>query len=65
MVWWLEIPAVTYCRAQIAQVSDPRLEQSEARLRELLKLNQDNHNTCHMIQVLTLLALVCKQAKPR
>ena len=61
MVWWLEIPAVTYCRAQIAQASDPRLEQAEARLRELLKLNQDNHNTCHMIQVLTLLALVCKQ----
>ncbi len=61
MVWWLEIPAVTYCRAQIAHASDPRLEQSEARLRELLQLNQDNHNTCHMIQVLTLLALVCKQ----
>ena len=61
MVWWLENPAVTYCRAQIAQASDPRLEQAEAKLRELLKLNQDNHNTCHMIQVLTLLALVCNK----
>jgi len=61
MVWWLEIPVVTYCRGMIAQGSPQRLEESETMLRELLQLSQDNHNTCHMIQVITLQALVFKK----
>ena len=61
MVWWLEIPVVTYCRGMIAQGSHQRLEASESMLRELLQLNQENHNTCHMIQVITLQALVLKK----
>lgn len=61
MVWWLEVPVVTYCRAMIAQGSHQRLEASESMLRELLQSNQDNHNTCHMIEILALLALVCKK----
>jgi LuxR family maltose regulon positive regulatory protein len=59
MVWWLEIPAVTYCRGLIANGSKDALEKGEARLHEILRLNQDNHNTCHTIQVLTLLSLAC------
>jgi len=59
MIWWLEIPALTHCRALIAHGSDTSLEKAEARLHELLRLNQDNHNTCHTIQVLTLLSLAC------
>ena len=59
MIWWLEIPAVTHCRALIAHGSDTSLEKAEARLHELLRLNQDNHNTCQTIQVLTLLSLAC------
>ncbi|MEN8691601.1 MAG: LuxR C-terminal-related transcriptional regulator, partial [Desulfobacterales bacterium] len=59
MVWWLEIPAVTHCRALIAHGSNDSLKKAESRLHELLRLNQANHNTCHTIQVLTLLSLVC------
>ena len=40
------------------------MKQSEAELRQLLQLNQDNHNICHMIQILVLLAMVWeKQAR--
>jgi LuxR family maltose regulon positive regulatory protein len=63
MVWWLEIPAVTHCRALIADGSKAALEKGEARLHEILRLNQDNHNTCQAIQVLTLLSLACVKRK--
>ena len=58
MVWWLEIPAVTHCRALLAEGSDESLEKAETKLRELLQLNQDNHNTCHTIHIMPLLAMV-------
>ena len=58
MVWWLEIPAVTHCRALLAEGSDESLEKAEIKLRELLRLNQDNHNTCHTIHIMPLLAMV-------
>jgi LuxR family maltose regulon positive regulatory protein len=61
MVWWLEIPAVTHCRLLLAEGSNQSLEKTEAKLRELLQLNQDNHNTCQMIQIMPLLALACKK----
>ena len=61
MVWWLEIPAVTHCRVLLAEGSDRSLKECEAKLRELLQLNQDNHNTCHMIQIMVLLALACEK----
>ena len=58
MIWWLEIPAVTHCRALLAEGSDESLEKAETKLGELLQLNQDNHNICHMIQMMPLLAMV-------
>ncbi|MCJ7542328.1 MAG: response regulator [Desulfobacterales bacterium] len=58
MVWWLEIPAVTRCRALLAKGSHESLEKAEIKLRELLQLNQDNHNTCHTIHILPLLVMV-------
>ncbi len=61
MVWWLEIPAVTHCRALLAEGSDESLEKAEIKLRELLQLNHDNHNTCHMIHIMPLLALALKK----
>jgi LuxR family maltose regulon positive regulatory protein len=57
MVWWLEISAVTHCRALIAEGSKESLEKSETKLGEILQLNKDNHNTCYMIQIMPLLAL--------
>ena len=58
LVWWLEIPAVTYCRALLAEGSDAGLKNAENKLQEYLQLNQDNHNTCQMIGILALLAMV-------
>ncbi len=58
MLWWLEIPAVTHCRALLAQGSDESLEKAETQLGELLQLNQDNNNICQTIQMMPLLAMV-------
>ncbi|MFH1300377.1 MAG: LuxR C-terminal-related transcriptional regulator [Planctomycetota bacterium] len=58
MVWWLEIPAVTHCRALLADGSEESFEKAETTLGELLQLNQDNHNTCQTIQMMPLLAMV-------
>jgi LuxR family maltose regulon positive regulatory protein len=57
---WLEIPAITHCRVLIAEGSDTGLEQAEKRLQEYLKMNRDNHNTRAIIEILSLLSLVCK-----
>jgi hypothetical protein len=61
MAWWLEIPAVTHCWALLAEGSDESLKKAERKLQELLQLNQDNHNTCHMIHIMPLLALAYKK----
>jgi LuxR family maltose regulon positive regulatory protein len=58
MLFWLEIPVLTHCRALLAEGSDASLEEAEKRLQEYLQLNQDNHNTCQMIGVSVLLAMV-------
>jgi LuxR family maltose regulon positive regulatory protein len=58
MVWWLEIPTVTYCRALLAEGTETALRRAAETLDECLARNQANHNTCHTIGVLTLLALV-------
>jgi LuxR family maltose regulon positive regulatory protein len=58
MIWWLEIPAVTYCRALHAKGSEASLKEAEKNLGEYLHLNHDNHNTCQMIQISALLAAV-------
>ncbi len=57
MLFWLEIPVVTHCRALLAKGSDASLSKAEKKLRELLQLNEDNHNTLHMIHVMSLLAV--------
>jgi len=58
MVWWLEIPALSYCRALLAEETAESLKEAEKRLQEHLQLNQSQHNTCQMIHVMPLLALV-------
>jgi LuxR family maltose regulon positive regulatory protein len=57
---WLEIPAITQCRVLIAEGSDAGLGQAEKRLQEYLKMTLDNHNTRAIIEILSLLSLVCK-----
>jgi LuxR family maltose regulon positive regulatory protein len=61
MIWWLEIPAVTYCRALIAEGIDESLGEAEKRLLTLLQLNEDNHNSLQMMGIMTLLALCLRK----
>jgi LuxR family maltose regulon positive regulatory protein len=63
MVWWLEIPAVTHCRHLITEGTRANLETAEAHLRDLLRVMCSNHNDCQMIQMLPLLAVVCRGLK--
>jgi LuxR family maltose regulon positive regulatory protein len=59
MLWWLDIPSVTRCRALIAEGSPGSLAEAEARLHEYVGMNEAHHNTCQLIYVLSLLALAC------
>jgi LuxR family maltose regulon positive regulatory protein len=57
MAIWLEVPAITRCRALLAEGSDNCLQEGEKKLNELLSLNQTHHNTCQMIGIMALQAL--------
>ena len=61
MVWWLEIPLITYCRVLLAEGSDKSLEKTGDTLQELLRQNRANHNVCHLIQIMPILAMVYKK----
>jgi LuxR family maltose regulon positive regulatory protein len=61
MIWWLEIPAVTHCRVLLAKETEASLQEAEEKLREHLDQNKANHNTCHMIHIMPLLALAYKK----
>jgi LuxR family maltose regulon positive regulatory protein len=61
MVRWIEIPAVTYCRALLAEGSAQSLQDARVRLQKLLQTNQANHNILHSISTLSLLAIVHHQ----
>jgi LuxR family maltose regulon positive regulatory protein len=64
MIWWLEIPAVTYCRALIDRGGKQALENGEKLLKQFLQMNKDNHNVCQQIQIMPLLSLVyCRQKR--
>jgi LuxR family maltose regulon positive regulatory protein len=61
MVWWLEIPRISYCRALLADGRQISLEEAAVSLQELLLQNEANHNICQMIHGMVLLALVYKK----
>jgi LuxR family maltose regulon positive regulatory protein len=64
MLWWLDIPAISHCRALIAEGSPTGVAHAESKLRELVKTNEAHHNTIQLITILTLLAVACeKQGK--
>ncbi len=54
MLWWLENPDVSYCRALLSEDSVESLEEAATRLEELLVTNRANHNVCQSIQILAL-----------
>ncbi len=64
MIWWFEIPCITYCRLLVAEGSSGNLTEAEERLREYAAMNEGHHNICQLIQILPLLAMACgKQGK--
>jgi len=64
MLWWLEVPCVTRCRALIAEGSAESLREAEEKLREYAEMNEAHHNTCQLIGIQALLATACeKQGK--
>ena len=61
MVWWLEIPRISYCRALLADGSQMSLEEAADRLEEILEQNDANHNICQMLQTMPILAIAYKK----
>ncbi len=63
MLWWIEVPSVTYCRALIYEGSENSLIEAEKKLNGLIKLNEVHHNIYHIIDLLILKAILkMKQA---
>jgi LuxR family maltose regulon positive regulatory protein len=64
MLWWLDIPSITHCRALIAEGARDGLLEAETRLLGLVETNDAHHNRFQLISILTLLAMVFeKQAR--
>jgi LuxR family maltose regulon positive regulatory protein len=61
MLWWLDVPLVTRCRALIAEGSPGSLMEAEERLNEYAEMNEAHHNTFQLIKILTLLAVLCEK----
>jgi LuxR family maltose regulon positive regulatory protein len=57
LLWWLDIPSITRCRAMLAVGSPVRIEFAEARLEECAESIEAQHNVCQLIRVLTLQAM--------
>ncbi|MFY9944053.1 MAG: response regulator [Desulfobacterales bacterium] len=65
IVWFLEEPAITRCRALMSNGSKADLSEAERGLRSLLELSEAHHNRCQAIHILPLLALnVHRQGRP-
>jgi LuxR family maltose regulon positive regulatory protein len=64
MMFWLEIPCVTRCRALIAEGSATSLREAEERLQVYADMNEASHNTCQLIGILAMQSVACgKQGK--
>jgi LuxR family maltose regulon positive regulatory protein len=64
MLWWLDVPSITLCRALIAEGSPANLEKAEKQLHKHEEMNETHHNTCQLISIRALQAMVlAKQDK--
>jgi LuxR family maltose regulon positive regulatory protein len=57
MFFWFEIPGITRCRALIETGTDGNLIEAATVLEAYVKECENQHNNCHLIEVLALLAL--------
>jgi LuxR family maltose regulon positive regulatory protein len=64
MAIWLEVPVITQCRVLLKRESNTHIQEAEMMLLEYLQLNRTHHNTYHLIEILSLLAMAYeKQGK--
>lgn len=64
MLFWFEIPCVTFCRTLIAEGSTVNLRRAEKQLEKFATLNEAQHNTWQLVGIRSLLAMACeKQGK--
>jgi ATP/maltotriose-dependent transcriptional regulator MalT/ActR/RegA family two-component response regulator len=59
MMFWLEIPCVTWCRTLIAEGSATSLREAEDRLQEYADMNEASHNICQLIGILAMQSVAC------
>ena len=57
MIWWLEIPSLTHCRALIATGTSVNLTKGLELLEELSQYNQNHHNVYQLITIHSLQAI--------
>jgi len=65
MIFWFEVPCVTYCRVLIAEGSTTSLQQAEKQLAEYAEMNEAHHNSYQLIGILTLQAVAYDRLKRR
>ena len=61
MLWWLEIPCISRCRALISEGSSVSLDEAQQRLHEYAESTAVRHNNFHLIGILTLQAVAYKK----
>lgn len=65
MLFWIEIPYVTRCRAWIAEGSEASLQAAQNQLQDDAAANHAQHNVCHFIEILVLQSVIYqKQGEP-
>ena len=57
MLWWLEIPCISRCRALVSEGSSANLDDAQQRLREYVESTEARHNKLHLIGILALQAV--------
>ena len=59
MLWWLDLPSVTHCRALIAEGASASLSKAEKLLGKSAEINEAHHNTYQLIGTRALQATAC------
>ena len=54
MIWWLDLPTITRCRALLEAGTDEKTGEAQTLLKQLIEAGEAQHNTPHLIEVLCL-----------
>lgn len=58
MIWWIDVPSITFCKALIYEGSQNSLIDAENKVNGLIQLNEVHHNTYHLIDLSILKAII-------